>query len=158
MWAMPVATFFLTFFLPTFFTISLLLHRRLLLAGDGLARALAGARVGVGALAAHGQAAAVAEPPVAADVHEQLDVLRHLAAEVALHLVVALDHLANPYGLALAELVGSGVGRDVRLLADLARTGAPDSEDIGQRNLDALVPGEIDSGDTRHRAPLPPSP
>src|SRR3979411_2697224 len=43
--------------------------RLLLLAGDRLGRTLAGAGVGMGALTAHRQAAAMPQPPVAAKVH-----------------------------------------------------------------------------------------
>src|SRR3712207_4533054 len=57
----------------------------LLLAGDLHAlRALPRARVGLGVLAADGQAAPVAQAAVAGDLHEALDVLRPLAAQVAL--------------------------------------------------------------------------
>ncbi len=67
----------------------------LLLAGDRLGGALAGAGVGVGALAADRQALAVAQAAVAGQVHQPLDVDRGLAAQVALDLVVAVDRLAD---------------------------------------------------------------
>src|SRR5690606_37182683 len=54
---------------------------------DGAARALAGTRVGARALAADRQAAPVTDAPVAAEVHQALDVHRHLAPQVALELV-----------------------------------------------------------------------
>src|ERR1700719_2373208 len=64
-------------------------HNRLdglLLVGNrALARALAGARVGPRALAAHGQTPAVPDPPVAADFHQTLDVHGDVLAEIALH-------------------------------------------------------------------------
>src|SRR5262245_52931589 len=98
MCATPVWMFFRTFFL-TFFALATpmkrSLLRRLLLAGDRLAWALPGTRVGVGALAAHRQSLAMAEAAVAADVHQHLDVLLHLAAQVALDLVLTLDHVAQ---------------------------------------------------------------
>src|SRR5690606_34108700 len=53
----------------------------LLLAGDRALRTLAGARVGLGALTVDGQAAAVAQPLVAADLDLAADVGGHLAAE-----------------------------------------------------------------------------
>src|SRR5881628_3598476 len=53
---------------------SLLADRSLFLAGDRLARALAGARVGVRSLAPDRKVAAVPHPPVAADVDQPLDV------------------------------------------------------------------------------------
>src|SRR3546814_8023487 len=75
------------------------LPRRLLggflLAGDRSRRALAGPRVGLGALAAHRQALAVAQAAVAAEVHQALDVHGHVAAQVALDHVVAVDGLAD---------------------------------------------------------------
>src|SRR5579864_9493407 len=67
----------------------------LLLAGDRLGGALAGTSVGVGALAADRQALAVAKPAVAGQVHQPLDVDRHLAAQVAFDLVVMVDGLAD---------------------------------------------------------------
>ena len=52
----------------------------LLLACDGLRRTLAGAGVGVGALAAHWQTFAVTQAAIAAEIHEALDVHGNLAA------------------------------------------------------------------------------
>src|ERR1700704_3249334 len=54
------------------------LRRGLLLAGDGLGRTLAGAGIGVGALAANRQAFAVTQPAIAAEIHQPLDVHRNL--------------------------------------------------------------------------------
>src|SRR3954449_4268029 len=66
-----------------------------LLGDRALARALAGAGVGLGALAAHRQCAAVPQPAVAADLHQPLDVHRDLLAEIALDTTLVLDHLAD---------------------------------------------------------------
>src|SRR5215218_5153813 len=60
-----------TFFV--FFAVAMLLGH-LLLAGDRAARALLRARVRVRPLTAHGEAAAVADAAVGADVHQSLDV------------------------------------------------------------------------------------
>ena len=89
----------------------------LLLTGDRLGRTLAGARVGVRALAADRQALAMTQAPVAAQVHQTLDVHRHFAAEVALDPVVAVDGFADPQDLGVGQLVDAALGRD----ADLAR-------------------------------------
>src|SRR4029450_398438 len=69
--------------------------RLLLLAGDRLGSALAGARVGVRALAADRKAPAMAKPAVAGEVHQPLDVHPRLAAKVALDRLVAVDRFAN---------------------------------------------------------------
>src|SRR5688572_6301672 len=92
-----------------------------------LARPLAGARVGVRALAAHREAAPVTQAAVAAEVHEALDVHRHLAAQIALDLVLGLEDVADATDLVLVERVGPLVERDVGLLQDLAREGLADA-------------------------------
>src|SRR5262249_15298199 len=67
-----------------------------LLAADGhLLRALPRARVRLRALPVHGQAAAVPQAPIGADVHQALDVHGVLTAQRALHLVLALDERAQ---------------------------------------------------------------
>src|ERR1700688_1187606 len=53
---------------------SILFDALFLLAGDRLCRALAGACVGVGALTAHRQSAAVPQPSIAPKIHQALDV------------------------------------------------------------------------------------
>src|SRR5687768_3376150 len=54
-------------------------RRLLLFSGNRLGRSLAGARIGMGALAAHRQSAAMPQPAVAAEVHQPLDVDRGVA-------------------------------------------------------------------------------
>src|SRR3954451_10377658 len=72
-----------------------LLLRRLLLAGDRHPLgSLPGARVGLGVLTAHGQAAPVAQAAVGADLHQALDVLRALAAQVS-HRQHVVDRVAQ---------------------------------------------------------------
>src|SRR5260370_9085034 len=65
-----------------------LLLANLLLARDGLRLTLAGARVGLGTLAVHGQAAPVPQALVAADLDLSPDVGLHLAPQVTLDLVI----------------------------------------------------------------------
>src|SRR5436853_5782735 len=89
-WATPTATFFFSFLRArgAGFAIVSFLLRHFLLAGDCLGRPFAGARIGVRALAPDRQALPVPEAPVAAEVHQPLDVHRHFATEVALNEVV----------------------------------------------------------------------
>lgn len=75
--------------------------------GDGLGLALAGARVVLGALPAHGQVVVVAAPAVAANLFQALDVEGVEAAQVALHRVVV--HLLAQLGqLVLGQVLGGG--------------------------------------------------
>src|SRR5690242_21762904 len=84
----------------------------LLLAGDRLGRALARARVGVGALAAHRQAATMTQAAIAAEVHQPLDVDTGLATQIALDDVVAVDHFADLQHFRIAQLADTTVQRD----------------------------------------------
>src|SRR5690606_23643336 len=94
------------------------LLRGFLLARDRSRRALAGARVGLGALAAHRQALAVAQAAVAAEVHQALDVHRHRAAQIALDHVVAIDRLADARHLVVGQFVDPALPWDADTLAD----------------------------------------
>src|SRR5262245_48305434 len=84
--ALGALALFLAAFLGHLRFPSVLLLGRLLLARHGAAaRPLAGASVGLGALAAHGETPAMADAAIAADLHQALDVLADLLAQVALH-------------------------------------------------------------------------
>src|SRR5437763_4008909 len=124
----------------------------LALPADGLLRPLAGARVGLGALPVDGQAAPVPQPAVAGDVHQALDVIGALPAEVALHHQLALDHVAKPRHLGLGEVADVGVGVDAGALQDVVRGGTADPVDVGQSDLHALLARDVDAGDSGHAA------
>src|SRR5690348_8904555 len=124
--------------------------RLLLLAGDRLGRTLARARVGVGALAAHRQAATMAQAAIAAEVHQTLDVDADLAAQVALDEIVAVDHFADLQHFLVAELADAAIQRDLHLLHDLAGVPLADAMDVLKRDQHALVGRDVDAGDTGH--------
>src|SRR5918997_861026 len=117
----------------------LLLARGLLLGDRGAARPLAGARVGVRALAPHGEAAAVAQAAVAADIHQPLDVHLDALAQVALDLALPLDDRADAAEHVLVEIAHARVHGDAGRLQDRRRARAPDAIDVRQSDLDALV-------------------
>ena len=87
----------------------------------------------------------MAQPAVAAEVHQPLDVHRDFAAKVALHHVVAVDRLADLEHFRVGELVDAPALRDVDLLDDLARLGRADAVDVLQRDHDALVGRNVDA-------------
>src|SRR5262249_42119655 len=108
-WATPTTTFFFSFLrargaLAPPFAASAMLLRDLLLAGDRLGGALAGAGVGVGALAADRQSLAVTQAAIAAQIHQALDVHRHFAAQVAFDQIVAVDGFADLDDLGLGQV------------------------------------------------------
>src|SRR5262249_43918174 len=125
-------------------------RHRLLLDHDALALALTGAGVRVGALPAHGQPFAMTDAAVAPDVHEALHAHGHLAPQVALHLVLALDDVAHPRGLlvrprlyALAR-IHPGVREDPPGGRDA------DPVDVLDPHFPALVPRQVHSRHARH--------
>src|SRR5690606_24649595 len=111
----------------------------LLAGGRATTRALAGTRVGVRALATDRETTAVAEAAVAAEIHEALDVQRHLAAEVTLDLEVLVDGLADLADLGVVQVVRLLALGDARELADALRAVRTDAVDVLQRD-DRVLP------------------
>ena len=96
----------------------------------------------------HRQPAPVADAAVGADLGKALDRLRALAAEVALHLEVLVDVLAKPRHLVVGEVANLRVGVQAKRGCDPTRRRLADSVDVGEPDLEPLLVGEIDSGDT----------
>src|SRR6185312_6270051 len=122
----------------------------LLLAGDRLGRALARARIGVGALTTHRQAAAMTQAAIAAEVHQTLDVDTGLAAKIALDEIVTVDHFADLQDFLVAQLADATILRDLHLLDDLGRVLLADAMDVLERDQNALVGRDIHAGNTGH--------
>src|SRR5438128_705857 len=119
-------------------------------ADDAALRTLAGARVGVGALAADRQALAVAQAAIAAEIHQALDVEAHLAAQVAFDLVALFERLADAVDLVFGEVLRP-LGRiELRRRTDLLRGGLADPVQVLQRGLDLLLAGKVYACNTRH--------
>src|SRR5262245_11272092 len=133
---------------------ALLLRLDLLLARDRLLRALAGARVGVRALPVDRERPAVADALVAPDLDLPLDVLRDLAAEVTFDLVVRVDVGADLHDLLFGEIADLRAAIDARAVDDLEGPGRADAEDVAQGDVQPLVSGEVDAGDTSHELPF----
>src|SRR5690606_37465056 len=156
---MPSETFLRTFFrtrwaallagdLAIGFFQSLLLQCR-----GALARTLAGAGIGAGALTAHRQAAAMTEAPVAADVHQTLDVHRRLTTQVTLDGELG-DLVADLFQIGVSQFLDLLGIVDAACVADLASTGAPDTVDGRQTNFGMLMGRNINTSDTSHVRPL----
>src|SRR3954452_17096053 len=127
-----------------------LLLAGLLLAGDGLARALARARVGAGPLAVHRETPAVAQPLVAPNLHLAADVGGHLAAQVTLDAEVLVDVVAQPQQVLVAEVLDPQVGAHAGRLEGLLGVGLADPVDVGERDLHPLLAGQVDAGQSCH--------
>src|SRR5699024_3401827 len=143
-WTWPFSMFFFSrrrriTFLPVLGAAIVYSPSLLLLVGNGLLRTLAGAGVGLAALTADRQPAAVADAPVAADLAETLDVQGHGAAQIALHHVAVVDGLTELGLLSLGQVLHPGVGVDTSLRQDVLGALSANAVDIRKANFDTLI-------------------
>src|SRR5271169_822645 len=127
-----------------------LLLSGLLLAGHRLLLALTGARVGLRPLPVHREPAAMADSLVAADLDLAPDVGLDLAAQVTFDLVGRVDPVAELHQLVVGEVVDPGVPADAGCLQRLQSPRAADAVDIGERDLEPLIAGEVHSRKPSH--------
>src|SRR5262245_1780100 len=130
-----------------------LLHA--LLARDGLAGALAGAGVGLGSLAAHRQAAAMAHAAVATDVFQPFDILLRLPLQRALDDEVLLVEETRDAGEVLVRhLAGLALWVDAGHLAQLTRSRRSDADKVAQRDVGRFVRRNVHAHQTGHCSSL----
>src|SRR6266516_432218 len=125
---------------------------------DGLLGALAGSGVGVRPLAADRQTPAVPDPLVRTDLDLALDVLSHVAAEIALDLVAAVDEVADPDDLLVGEIANLAAPVEVHAGHDLPGPGGADPVDVPKGDVHPLVAGEVHACDPSHTPVLLPLP
>src|SRR6267143_290811 len=140
-------------------TLFLCLCRRLFLLRDSsLARAFAGARIGVRALAANRQVSPVAKSAIGTDFDETLDVHRNLLAQVALDHSFRLDDRADAIDLFLVQVLDLFHGVHFGLVENVYGSRLADAVDVSQRDIDVLLARKIDACDTCHSCSLTPRP
>src|SRR5690348_9000445 len=122
------------------FAIILCLRRRFLfLCHCALAWALAGARVGMRPLPAHGKVATMAEAAIGADFDQTLDVHGGVFAQVAFDPALGLDNVPNAVDLVLVQVLHLLRPIHLGLLHDALRARVADAVNVGQRNRRVLV-------------------
>ena len=126
----------------------------LLLSGDGLARALAGARIGVRPLSAHRKATAMPKALVAADLDLAADVGLDFATKVAFEFEVAFKVVAESDELIVGQVLDADVGIDVRRCKCFLRTRTANTVDVCEADFDALIARQVDAYETCHWAVL----
>src|SRR5215813_1241818 len=164
MWAMPSATFFLTFLrtrvLAFAMSVSILAQLLTLLGRRAttrldrlLARPLPRACVGARALPANRQTAAVAHPAIAAEVHQPLDVHGHFAPQIAFHRELG-DLVAELVHFAVRQILDLGRHLDAGGRAQLARGAPADAIDRSERDVGVLMVRNVHSRYASHGSPL----
>src|SRR4051812_47158499 len=124
----------------------------LLLRHRALTRAFPRARVRFRPLTAHRQVAPVAQPAIAADLHQPLDVHGNLLAEISFDAALLFDHAADLPHVVFREILDADVGVDARRAEDVARALAADAVNVREPDLDALGPRKIDASYACHSA------
>src|SRR5574344_800561 len=154
MWTCPRSMFFFSrrrriTFLPLAFAVAIFYSPSLLLlVRDGLLGALAGARVGLAALTANGQTAAMTGAAIAADLAEALDVGRGLTAKFAFHDVVVVDGFTKLGFLRIGQILHAGVGVNACACQDILSTFSANTIDVSQTDFDSLILGQVNTGNT----------
>src|SRR5579864_5837398 len=126
--------------------------RLLLIRDRSLTRSLAGTRVGMRALSANRQVAAVTVSAVGADFDEPLDVHRNFFAQIAFHHAFGLDDLADAVDLVFAEVLNLLVPVHVRLLQNTGRARIANAVNVSERDHRMFVAWKIDSCNACHIA------
>ena len=127
------------------------LRLRIALHADGLPRAFACARVGGGALAAHGQAAHMADAAITLDALQALEVHAQFAAKIAFdHVPAVLNSMDDLRNLLLGEVLGADVRIDLGSLEHSDGVDGADAVDVTQRDIDALLGRNLNSNNAWH--------
>jgi len=129
------------------------------LARNGLLFALSGAGIGSGTLAPKRQPLTVAEPPVAPDIHQALDVQGDFRAEPAFNLIVVLKDIPQHIELFLRKIIDHPDRIDLGFDADCIGARPANTKNIGQSDINVFIreiyphkPRHINLCPTRHPA------
>jgi hypothetical protein len=97
----------------------------------------------------------VADAAVRADLGEPLDRLLAVAAQITLDLEVRVDEVAELRDLFVGQVLDLRVGAEAEVGGDLARGRLTDPVDVRQPDLEPLLVGKVDSGDSGDGSALP---
>lgn len=81
----------------------------------------------------------MSEATIRANLHQSLDVHRHLATQIALYPVLSIYDLAKTAQLALGEIFDTGIRADIRLREDVPTARPADAIDISETDFDTLA-------------------
>src|SRR5215813_6388369 len=89
---------------------------------------------------------------VAADLHQPLDVHRHVLTEVALDATLLLDDPADLPDVVLGKVLHAHVRAHAGFLEDIVRACAPDTEDVREADFHPFGDRQIHARNSRHNS------
>ena len=92
----------------------------------------------------------MAQAAVRTDLGQVLDVQSHLAAKVAFHDELFVDALTDTRFFLVGKVAHAGVRVDSGLFENSLRARSADTENVGQTDLDSLVSGQVNAGNSCH--------
>src|SRR3546814_6173799 len=102
------------------------------------------------ALPTNGKALAMAQPAIASEVHQALDVHRSLAAQVTFYGMVGVNGFADLQHFGVRKILNAAAMINAQLVCDLKGLGASNAMDVGERDNHALVGRDINARNTCH--------
>src|SRR5712675_1606446 len=132
------------------YKLALLAYRLFLCCDRAAARALAGARVGMRALAAHRQIPAMANAAISLNFNQPADIHLDLFAEIAFDPAFLLDGLANVIDFFFGQIANLLGVIHAGFRRQLFRALPPDAIDGGQANPQPLLNRKINACYTCH--------
>jgi hypothetical protein len=90
----------------------------------------------------------VAKPPIAANLHQPLDIQVHLTAEIALNRKVAVDVVSQARYLIFRQLLHPGLRSDADSGYRFSAFGRTDSMDVSESHMDWLLIRDVHTCDT----------
>ena len=125
---------------------------RIALHADGLAGAFARAGVGLGALAAHRQAAQMADAAVTLDALEALEVHADFAAQITFNDIFALLNRVDDQGeLLLGQILRANRRVNVGAFENLFRVDRANAVNVAQRDVNALAGRNFHTNNACHK-------
>jgi hypothetical protein len=101
-------------------------------------------------LTADRQPLAMPQPAIATEIHQPLDIHRHLPPEITLHGIIAINQFADTQYLVVGQLVDPPLKRNPHATAYLKGFGAPNTMDVTEPDWDQLLIWDINASDPRH--------
>ena len=92
----------------------------------------------------------MADSLVATDFDFSFDVLCNITAQVTFDRVVLINEVPHANDFFVGQIANAGCSTDIECFTDICLAGTTDSIDVGECDLNSLLPREVNSCNTCH--------